>query len=93
MFSPAPRSPHFLHMKKNWAPPFPLNYLWNAWMAFGRAVGKVMSAIILSILWLVAFGVYGIILRIAALVRPAQQRATWWVDVRALPGDSLRRQF
>ncbi|MBI3331830.1 hypothetical protein HYZ99_02610, partial [Candidatus Peregrinibacteria bacterium] len=47
--------------------PPPFSWLWSAWMAFSHALGMVMSKIILTILWVVGFGLYGIVLKVIGL--------------------------
>jgi len=74
--------------------PLPFRWLWTGWKMFGTAVGKVMSKIILTVLWIVGFGMYGILLKIIRLfVKKAHAPGTYWIDVPpAQPGD-LHRQF
>ena len=69
-----------------------LNWLWQGWMAFSKAFGRVMSFIILTILWIVGFGVYAIIAKIIAATRRVVPASTYWIDHRA-DADDLHRQF
>ncbi len=74
--------------------PPPLRQLYDLWMAFSRALGKVMSFLILTILWIVGFGIYALVLKVIRLMRkdnPAS--ASFWLDVPHSPEDSLRQQF
>lgn len=74
--------------------PPPLSWFYDAWMEFSKALGMIMSKIILTILWLVGFGTYGIILKIMHLfVRKAEAPGTYWIDVPAAGPDDLHRQF
>ncbi len=73
--------------------PFPLNELWQAWLAFGRAVGRVMSAMILTVLWLVGFGIYAIILKIARLFGKHEKQETYWIEMKKTGQESMKYQF
>jgi hypothetical protein len=71
--------------------PPPLSWLWNGWMAFSKILGRVMSAIILTILWFVGFGMYAMILKIGSLFKQKETLSTYWID--AFPDQDLKRQF
>ena len=74
--------------------PPPLNWFYEAWMEFSRVLGMIMSKIILTILWVIGFGLYGIILKIVhLLVRKAHAPGTHWVDVPPTQPGDLHRQF
>ncbi len=75
--------------------PPPFSWFYDAWMAFSHALGMVMSKIILTILWIVGFGTYGIILKIIKLFRSRASPCddTYWIDVPPLPPDDLHHQF
>ncbi len=60
-------------------------------MAFSHALGKVMSWIILTILWIVGFGTYAVIGKIAGVLRRRPRPQTSWITVTD-QGD-FRRQF
>jgi hypothetical protein len=62
-------------------------------MAFSKALGKVMSAIILTILWIIGFGLYGIVLKIIALTRKEEPKASYWVTLEKNPQDNMKYQF
>ncbi len=47
--------------------PTPLRRLYDAWMVFSKALGRVMSAILLTIFWIVGIGLYAVILKVVAL--------------------------
>lgn len=59
--------------------PPPFSWLYDAWMAFSKLLGMVMSKIILTVLWIVGFGIYGIIHKIVGL----------FVKKAEAPGDVL----
>jgi hypothetical protein len=63
--------------------PRPLKALWRGWMAFSHAIGTVMSAILLSVLWVVAFGAYAIILKIIKMFGDKKIPETYWWDSSA----------
>ena len=74
--------------------PPPLSWLYNAWMAFSKVLGMVMSKIILTILWIVGFGIYGIIRKIGLLfVGKTEAPGTFWIDVPPTAPDDLHHQF
>jgi hypothetical protein len=62
-------------------------------MAFSKVLGRIMSAIILTVLWIIGFGIYGII---AKLIRVRQSKTvpdTYWLPLEPLPADHWERQF
>ncbi len=74
--------------------PPPLSWLWSAWLLFGQVLGKIMSKIILTVLWIVGFGIYGIIHRILCLfTKKKADAATYWIDVPPVKPGDLHRQF
>lgn len=62
-------------------------------MALSCAIGTVMSKIILTILWLVGFGIYALALKIIRIPSHfAKPPATFWID--AVPDESgMKYQF
>ncbi len=71
--------------------PAPLQPAYDAWMAFSKALGRVMSFIILTVLWVVGFGIYGIVKKIMNVVTAKSQTNSYW-----LPADvntDMNRQF
>lgn len=64
----------------------------DVWMKFSHALGMVMSRILLTILWIVVFGIYAIITRIVSLFT-ASQRKPQWHDVPPEFEGSMRHQF
>jgi hypothetical protein len=72
--------------------PPPLNWLYDGWMAFSKVLGRIMSFIILTILWITAFGIYSIIGKISAAMKKAPPDRGW-LDVPPPLPDDLRRQF
>ena len=74
--------------------PPPLRWLYKGWMAFSHALGMVMSKIILTILWIVGFGTYGIVIQTIGLFAKKQSNpATYWVDTPEDFKDSMKYQF
>jgi len=72
--------------------PSPLKQLWSGWMAVSHAIGMVMSSIILTIMWVVIFGAYGIVLKLPALFVKKTKRDSFWWDVSGEQHD-FRHQF
>ncbi|MFA7682304.1 MAG: hypothetical protein WCX61_04730 [Candidatus Peribacteraceae bacterium] len=61
--------------------PPPLSWIWKGWMAFSHALGMVMSKVILTVLWLLVFSIYGIAVKIIAIKKLWQKPAkTYWID-------------
>lgn len=72
----------------------PLSLLWNGWIAFSHALGIVMSTIILTILWIVGFGLYAVILRIVTL--PSLFRKSpesYWIEAKPASIEEMRYPF
>ena len=62
--------------------PAPLLWLKKGWMAFAHVLGRIMSTIILTILWIVGFGVYAIVLKIISIRKLWQKKPeSYWIDV------------
>jgi len=73
--------------------PAPLRWIRDGWMAFSHLLGLIMSKIILTIVWIVLFSIYGVIQKIISLLRPEKPQASYWVDPPAEAPDALRHQF
>ncbi|TSC59231.1 MAG: hypothetical protein Greene041619_67 [Candidatus Peregrinibacteria bacterium Greene0416_19] len=73
--------------------PPPLSWFYDAWMEFSHALGKLMSFIILTILWIVGFGIYAIIMKIVALVRRPQPTASFWIPATVETAETMKRPF
>ena len=72
--------------------PPPFNWFYDAWMEFSRVLGLGMSKVVLTVLWIVGFGIYGIILKIVNLfIRKAEAPGTHWIAVQEQ--SDLHRQF
>jgi uncharacterized membrane protein (DUF373 family) len=70
--------------------PKPLKPIVDAWMAFSRALGKVMSFILLTVVWVVVFGIYGIVLKIIRLFQQEDSSSTW---KEPIPEDAKTMKF
>jgi hypothetical protein len=74
--------------------PAPLLWLWKGWMAFSHALGKVMSAILLTVFWLTVVALYAIILKIIRIPKLfATAPATYWVDSEPRIENDMRYPF
>ncbi|MEK7591044.1 MAG: SxtJ family membrane protein [Patescibacteria group bacterium] len=73
--------------------PRPLNWLYKGWMAFSHVLGMVMSKIILTILWLTAFTIYALVLKIGNLFRAKEHPSTYWIDAQSDFENSMKYQF
>lgn len=70
-----------------------LRPLYDAWMAFSKVLGKVMSAILLTVVWVVLFGAYAIVMKIAALFRKKADGPSTWIDCTAEDAATMKRPF
>ncbi|MBM3228109.1 hypothetical protein FJZ27_04625 [Candidatus Peribacteria bacterium] len=61
--------------------PVPLRRLYDLWMRFSQVLGRIMSTILLTILWIFVFGLYAIILKCMRLVSRQSSKETYWIDV------------
>jgi hypothetical protein len=77
------------HMK---LPP-PLNWLYSLWMKFSHILGMIMSRIILTLLWIVGFGIYGIVMKIINLFKSKKSPDTYWRDPPTDFENSMKYQF
>ena len=83
----------YLHHHLMKLPP-PFSWFYEAWMEFSKVLGLIMSKIILTILWIIGFGIYGIISRIVrASRREAPTGKSFWIDVEPVKSDDLHHQF
>ena len=74
--------------------PPPLRFLWNGWMKFSHVLGLVMNTIILSVLWIVGFGLYAIIFKILSVPKLfAKAPETYWIEVKPDSRDSMKYPF
>ncbi|OGJ60768.1 hypothetical protein A3C37_02675 [Candidatus Peribacteria bacterium RIFCSPHIGHO2_02_FULL_53_20] len=72
--------------------PAPLKKVYNLWMRFSHVLGRIMSTILLTILWVVVFGIYAIVLKIMHIFSKAPSKDTYWIDVSKESTD-MRYQF
>lgn len=75
--------------------PPPLSWFYEAWMEFSHVLGRIMSFIILTVLWIVGFGIYAIIAKLIGLFRRSSETASasFWIEVAPLEPKHLLRQF
>lgn len=82
-----------IHTRDPMKLPPPLSWLWSGWKAFSHALGMVMSRIILTILWLTAFMIYAVVLKIILLFQRETPKDSYWVDPPADFEGSMKYQF
>lgn len=58
--------------------PPPFSWLYAGWMTFSYILGIVMSTIILTILWIVGFGLYAVVLKMVRFMRKESPKETYW---------------
>ncbi|OGJ55152.1 hypothetical protein A3D11_03720 [Candidatus Peribacteria bacterium RIFCSPHIGHO2_02_FULL_49_16] len=73
--------------------PTPFKQLYALWMKFSHVLGMVMSKIILTLLWLVGFGIYGIVFKMINLLRREKQKESYWKDTEKDFDSSMKYQF
>lgn len=73
--------------------PKPIKVLYALWMKFSHYLGLVMSTIILTILWIVGFGLYAIVWRIACLFAKKKGNETYWIPAEQNPIEHMRHPF
>ena len=73
--------------------PPPLSWFYDAWMEFSHVLGRIMSTIILTVLWIVGFGTYAVVLKIMRLIRPENATGSTWVDAAPLDADHFKQPF
>lgn len=61
--------------------PAPLQKVYDVWMKFSHILGRIMSSILLTALWIVVFGIYAIILKVLRLFGRNTHPTTYWIDV------------
>ena len=72
----------------------PISWIYAVWKKFSHILGIVMSFIILTILWIVGFGIYALILKVITLPkRFAKEPNTFWIDVEPTTNESMAHQF
>jgi len=73
--------------------PTPFKQLYAMWMKFSHVLGMVMSKIILTVLWVIGFGIYGITLKIIHLFKKEKDTDTYWLDTEQDFENSMKYQF
>lgn len=73
--------------------PPPFSWLWNAWMAFAHVLGRVMSFLILTVLWIIGFGIYGIVMKLVRLVKRTPPSGSYWIDAPEEIEGGMKYQF
>jgi hypothetical protein len=73
--------------------PTPLRQLSAGWMTGSEAMGRIMSWILLTVLWVVLFGVYAVCLKIAALLRKKETPTTYWHPLVQEGPDAMKNPF
>ncbi len=74
--------------------PPPLKWIYAAWKKFAELLGIVMSFIILTILWIVGFGTYAVILKIITVPRRFKAEPdSYWIEAHSSTVESMKHQF
>lgn len=73
-----------------------LRILYRFWMKFARVAGRVNSAIILSLLFILLLGPYALVWKLAhLLVERKRKESSFWLEKKYIPptSDNLKRPF
>ncbi|MCA9370749.1 MAG: hypothetical protein KC680_02190 [Candidatus Peregrinibacteria bacterium] len=74
--------------------PTPIKQIYTLWETFSHYLGIVMSFLMLTVLWIVGFGMYGIILKIISLPkRFTTEPDSFWIDATPSTKESMHHQF
>ena len=72
--------------------PKPLKPLYDAWMAVSHFIGLIMSSVMLSLIWVIVFGAYAMIIKTVSLFGTKKRSGTDWADVSSEASD-FQHQF
>lgn len=73
-----------------------LKTAYRYWMKFARVAGRVNSAIILSLLFILLLGPYALVWKLAQLlVKRKHKESSFWLEKKYIPPtlDNLKRPF
>lgn len=71
--------------------PPPISWIYAVWKKFSHAFGRMMSWLILTILWLVGFGAYAIVRKCAGIFR--SKPTTGWHVLPPEPSESIMQPY
>jgi hypothetical protein len=72
----------------------PISWIYALWKKFSHVLGIVMSFVILTILWIVGFGIYAIIMRVITLPKRFKPDPdSYWIDCEPTTIESMKHQF
>ncbi len=57
--------------------PLSLHRAWNGWKAVGRGIGIAVSFVLLSVVWLVVFGIYALCMKCFRWVGRSAPSSSW----------------
>lgn len=74
--------------------PPPMSWIYALWKKFSHVLGIVMSFLILTVLWIIGFGSYAIIIKILNMRHWGEKKPdTYWIDVEPTTIESMKHQF
>ena len=74
--------------------PTPLKYSYAVWKKFAHVLGIIMSFLILTILWIVGFGIYAIAIKVITLPKRFRgEPDSYWIDTEPTSLESMKHQF
>lgn len=74
--------------------PPPVSHLFAAWKKLSHGMGIVMSFLILTVLWIIGFGTYAIIIKIITFPRRFRPEPnSYWIECEPSTPESMKHQF
>lgn len=74
--------------------PVPIKQIFELWKKFSHILGLIMNFIILTILWIVGFGMYAIIIKIITFPKKfASKPNSYWIESEPTSVESMQYQF
>ena len=74
--------------------PPPISWIYAVWKTFSPVLGVIMSFLILTILWIVGFGIYAIIMKVITIPKRFRNDPdSYWIDCEPTTVESMKHQF
>ena len=74
--------------------PPPISWIYALWKKFSHVLGIIMSFLILTILWIVGFGMYAIVIRVITLPKRFKAEPdSYWIGCEPTTVESMKHQF
>ncbi|MAE68496.1 MAG: hypothetical protein QF793_03110 [Candidatus Peribacteraceae bacterium] len=74
--------------------PPPVSWIYAVWKKFSHILGVIMSFLILTVLWIIGFGIYAIITKIVTFPsRCKPDPKSYWINCEPTTVESMKHQF